>query len=217
MKNFILGFVNYKSVLRCTSLIVFTFLLTSCQTEDNEALPSENAELTVYDLIAGNANTDTGKRKGAPAKGDDAIAAIAIAGGFTELVQALSYVDEAEGTALVDLFLNGTDQYTVFAPTDAAFQNLYDQYDGVDDIRDLPSDLVLNVLLYHVTEGRRAANSVVPPRNYRNVETLLGVDFKVDPSAIIYAVGNTPKIAIPNISASNGIIHVIDTVLLPIE
>lgn len=217
MRNSGLRFVSPKSLLRYLSVIAFTFVLVSCQTEDTEPLPTENAELSVYDLLAGSNTADGDKRNAAPRKGDDAIAAIAIAGGFSQLVEALQYVDDKEGTALVDLFLNGTDQYTVFAPTDVAFQNLYNQFDGVDNIRDLPSDLVLNVLLYHVTEGRRAANSVVPPRNFRKIETLLGADFKVNPAGTIYAVGNTANITVPNISASNGIIHVIDSVLLPVE
>ncbi|MFO7948241.1 MAG: hypothetical protein R6V19_15675, partial [Armatimonadota bacterium] len=39
---------------------------------------------------------------------------------------------------------------------------------------------VFNVLLYHVTEGRRASNSVVPPVRPRTIETLLGESFSVD-------------------------------------
>ncbi len=73
------------------------------------------------------------------------------------------------------------------------------------------------MFLYHVVEGRRAANSVVPPKNDKNIETLLGVNFMVDPEATIHAVGNTAMIETADISASNGIIHIIDTVLLPIE
>jgi len=75
----------------------------------------------------------------------------------------------------------------------------------------------LDVLLYHVVEGRRAANSVVPKKNNKNISTLLGVDFTVSPQAQITAVGNTANIVAADISASNGIIHVIDTVILPIN
>jgi uncharacterized surface protein with fasciclin (FAS1) repeats len=75
---------------------------------------------------------------------------------------------------LVDLFLNGTDQYTVFAPTNEAFENLYEALTEIEGITDLPAELVLDVLLYHVVEGRRAANSVVPPVRSRTITTLLG-------------------------------------------
>lgn len=152
----------------------------------------------------------------APAPGTDSIAEIAIAAGFSELVGALVYVDQELDAGLVDLFLNGTDQYTVFAPTNEAFKNLYAAL-GIDEITDLPAELVLDVLLYHVTEGRRAANSVVPPVRPRTITTLLGATFTVDRNAVITDIaGQKVNIVAPNISASNGIIHVIDTVLLPL-
>jgi uncharacterized surface protein with fasciclin (FAS1) repeats len=116
----------------------------------------------------------------------------------------------------VDLFMNGTDQYTVFAPTNDAFFALYGAL-GITGISDLPAELVRDVLFYHVTEGRRAANSVVPKNNTRTIETLLGETFSVNPQAMITAIGNTANITTPNISASNGIIHIIDAVILPIE
>jgi len=154
--------------------------------------------------------------KGAPKKGTESIAQIAINNGFDELVAALAYVDGAEGTSLVDLFLNGRDQYTVFAPTDEAFLALYDFF-GVGGVTELPSETVLNVLYYHVTEGRRASNSVVPKNGVRTIETLLGATFDVNPNLEIEAIGNTADIVAADISASNGIIHVIDAVILPIE
>jgi uncharacterized surface protein with fasciclin (FAS1) repeats len=152
----------------------------------------------------------------APAPGTDSIAKIAIAAGFTELVGALVYVDAELDAGLVDLFLNGTDQYTVFAPTNEAFENLY-AFLGIDEITDLPPELVLDVLLYHVTEGRRAANSVVPPVRPRVITTLLGATFTVDRDAVITDLfGQEANIEAANISASNGIIHVINTVILPL-
>ena len=110
--------------------------------------------------------------RGAPAPGDQSIAEIAIGAGFTELVGALVYVDEELGTELVALFSEGTDQYTVFAPTNEAFEDLYGAL-GINEISELPAELVLDVLFYHVVEGRRAANSVVPPVRDRTIDTLL--------------------------------------------
>ncbi len=168
----------------------------------------------------------------APAPGDDPIAAIAIEAGFDELVGALVYVDGELDTGLVDLFLTGTDQYTVFAPTDEAFQNLYGLLSAVlgaeiNEINDVPADVVLDVLLYHVVEGRRAANSVVPPARSprsRTVESLLGETFDVRGNATIadgltgireYDAAILVGAGLFNISASNGIIHVIDQVIVP--
>ena len=153
----------------------------------------------------------------APAPGSDPIAAIAIDAGFGELVGALVYVDDELGAGLVDLFLEGTDQFTVFAPTDEAFEGLYG-FLGIEEITDLPPELVLDVLLYHVAEGRRAANSVVPQVGTRTIETLLGATFTVNTKGEITDLfGQTANIVAPNISASNGIIHVIDTVILPLN
>ena len=155
--------------------------------------------------------------KRAPAPGSDSIATIAGNAGFSELVGALVYVDDELGTDLVGVFSTGTDQYTVFAPTNQAFENLYSTL-GIDEIGDLPPELVADVLLYHVAEGRRAANSVVPPVHDRSIDTLLGASFTVDRNAVITDIaGQEINIAAANISASNGIIHVVDTVLLPLS
>jgi uncharacterized surface protein with fasciclin (FAS1) repeats len=164
----------------------------------------------------------------APAPGSDPIATIAVDNGFTELVSALVYVDEKLGTDLVDTFSEGTDQYTVFAPTDEAFEDLYGLLSvvleaDIDEIRDVPAPVVLDVLLYHVAEGRRAANSVVPRRGERTITPLLGETFSVRGDLTIAdglsGLGLRPDAALQpplvNVSASNGIVHVIDQVIVP--
>lgn len=174
------------------------------------------ATLAASLMLVGVAPAATANPNRAPAPGPDSIAQIAIDAGFTELVGALVYVDAELDAGLVHLFLNGRDQYTVFAPTNEAFEDLY-AFLGITEITDLPPELVLDVLLYHVTEGRRAANSVVPPRMDRSITTLLGPSFSVDRTGTITDLfGQEIKIVAPNISASNGIIHVVDTVLLPL-
>lgn len=218
MKNYLIASVNVpKLTFHLLLMITLSFFLVSCEKEEMEL--SSNPDLNAQAIIAGKTDAATAKNNAAPAPGKASIAAIAIGteGEFEELVAALSYVDAELQAGLVDLFLNGTDQYTVFAPTDEAFKKLYNSMDGVDEISDLPATLVLDVLRYHVIEGRRAANSVVPPRNYRIIETLLGESFTVDSYGRITAIGNKATITAPDISASNGIIHVIDAVLLPIE
>jgi uncharacterized surface protein with fasciclin (FAS1) repeats len=185
-------------------------------------------EVAVSDDGAQNAAISALMSQAAPAPGMDPIAAIALGNpNFSELVEALQYVDAELNAGLVNLFLNGTDQFTVFAPTNAAFAALYAKFPNVDDITDLPAPLVLAVLKYHVVEGRRAANSVVPRTGMRTIETLLmGSTFKVSSTGVITASGtvagvgsNTANInTMPgnfNITASNGIIHAIDQVILP--
>ncbi|MEP6261231.1 MAG: fasciclin domain-containing protein [Gillisia sp.] len=209
MKNYLLMILKARRAFQFVMLATISLLLYSCSTEGTETMEDP----TVYDLLT---NTNAKARAGNVAKGDDPIALIAINGNYSELVGALAYVDGELNAGLVDLFLNGKDQYTVFAPTNEAFYELYETL-KVAGIEELPAELVLNVLLYHVTEGRRGSNSVVPPNRPRSIETLLGASFMVDKDANIIAIGNTANFENIDISASNGIIHVIDSVLLPIE
>ncbi len=173
----------------------------------------------------------------APAPGAQSIAEIVVASAsneaepeFTLLLAAIQYIaaTNPESALIAGLFDN--DQYTVFAPNDAAFLGLVGAVAGlldadvlaaegpfaaIDDL--LGAGTVEAVVSYHVVEGRRAANSVVPRRGSRNISTLLGVNFQVSPSAQITAVGNTANIVAANVTASNGIVHVIDAVILPID
>ncbi len=206
-----------QAVLLSALLIV----AVSCEKDETamfeETASSESSVLgssspTGFDVSA---ELNRGRGNRAPSPGSESIAEIAIGAGFDELVGALGYVDAELNAGLVDLFLNGTDQFTVFAPTDDAFEGLYEALE-IDEISDLPAELVLDVLFYHVTEGRRAANSVVPPVRERFITTLLGESFSVNNKGKITAIGNTANIVAADISASNGIIHVIDAVILPI-
>ncbi|MCH4553785.1 fasciclin domain-containing protein [Aestuariibaculum lutulentum] len=199
-------------IVICLTLIFFMF---SCNSEEISIM-QDDSSVSLYEIIEANSSYSTAKA--APKKGSDPIAAIAIDNGsFTQLVAALMYVDEQLGAGLVDLFLNGKDQLTVFAPNDDAFNALYDALE-ITGITDLDAELVLSVLQYHVTTGRRASNSVVPKNGMRTIETLLPeATFNVYPDLSIMAIGNSANILAADISASNGIIHVIDTVILPIE
>lgn len=203
---------NFKLFGSLKAFILIAVLSISTLSCDNQ----EIQEMDEINLTKTAIGENLRSSNSAPKKGETPIAGIAINAGFNELVGALGYVDKELNAGLVDLFMNGKDQYTVFAPTDAAFKKLYMDL-GKEKITDLPPALVLDVLKYHVVEGRRAANSVVPPNGSRIITTLLGATFSVDTKGMITAVGNTATIATANISASNGIIHVIDTVLLPIK
>ena len=212
MKN-----LNLKRTLNLRSLTLIAIFAValfavSCDKASDDYLPTQ-AEFETKSAE---------KSKAAPKKGDATIAEIVVASTeadepqFTLLLAALEYA------GLTDVFAGG-DQYTVFAPTDQAFIDLVvatgvdpnDPFTAIDAA--LGAGTVANVLLYHVTDGRRAANSVVPKNGTRTIETLLGATFDVNPDLSIDAVGNSANIIGANISASNGIIHVIDTVILPVE
>ena len=203
---------------RRSALVAGLFLLGACADA-----PTLAPELPVE------AAASRGPLKALPSIGEIAVAAATdpnpAAREFTQLVAALQYVDAAEQTRLVELFVNGTGQRTVFAPTDAAFRRLYALASDllgttIDEITDLPSALVLKVLLYHVTDGRRGANSVLPTQGVRTIETLGGSTFQVTPSgeildALMAAMVPNARIVTADIPASNGVVHVIDQVLLP--
>ena len=108
---------------------------------------------------------------------------------------------------LVDA-LNGRQQYTVFAPTDLAFVTtlaVADEAAAIAAVNSLPIETLTDILLFHVTEGRRNSRSVLAAPSYQmlNGATLSRTQ--------LAAAG----LATTDISASNGIVHVINAVLLP--
>lgn len=171
------------------------------------------------------------------APGDQSIAEIVIDAAsadpaeFSLLLEAIGYIAETNPDSALVGKLFDDDQYTVFAPTDQAFLSLVGAVAGLldqDVLNDEGPFAAIDALLgdgtieavvsYHVTSGRRASNSVVPPRRERTITTLLdGATFGVSAGAVITATGSSALIGSANISASNGVIHVIDAVLLPID
>lgn len=133
------------------------------------------------------------------AKGTIVETAIA-AGSFTTLVAA---VKEA---GLVDA-LSGVGPFTVFAPTDEAFAKL-----GPDTIKAVLADkaLLTKILTYHVVSGRVMSGDVV---KLSTATTLQGSDVKVSTYGGVRI--NDSLVITADIETSNGVIHVIDTVLIP--
>lgn len=192
--------------------LLMLFFVTSCNEDDTM---SESQELFKRDI---NANKP----------GDKTIFELAVASNLTELYGAILHVDNKLGTNLEATIQSNEVQLTVFAPTNTAFVNLLAFLDDardedINDITDVPAEIVLAVLQYHLVEGRRASNSVLPKNdNNKTIETLFnGATFEVDKSAMIYTAGGTTSQiggggAPFDVSASNGVVHVIDAVLLPL-
>ena len=122
------------------------------------------------------------------------------AGQFKTLVTALQEAD------LVDT-LKGDGPFTVFAPTDAAFAKL--PAGALDALLKDKSKLSA-VLTYHVVPGKVMAAQVKPG----DVKTVQGQALHVATKGGSVMVDNA-KVTKADINASNGVIHVIDTVILP--
>ncbi len=114
-------------------------------------------------------------------------------------------VDAVIATGLVDV-VQGDDPVTVLAPTNAAFEALPE---GL--LESLSEDQLRTILTYHVVEGRVPAEAVAGMATGTSV---LGEDFTITVDGDTIMVNDATVIA-ADIEGSNGIIHVIDKVLIP--
>ena len=131
------------------------------------------------------------------------ITEIAVAdGSFTTLVAAL------DAAGLVET-LSGEGAFTVFAPTDEAFAALPEG--TVDALLEDPDGALTDILLYHVIDGAVKAETVV---TLESATTLNGADVAIDASDGV-VLNESVNVVVTDIVATNGVIHVIDAVLLP--
>jgi transforming growth factor-beta-induced protein len=121
---------------------------------------------------------------------------------FSILVQAVVKAN------LVDA-LNGNGPFTIFAPTNAAFEALFSTL-GISGIAELTAEQLTPILTYHVVSG----NVLSTQLSEGAVPTLNGESLSVSLSPAP-EINGTAKIVATDVQASNGVIHVIDNVLLP--
>jgi uncharacterized surface protein with fasciclin (FAS1) repeats len=134
---------------------------------------------------------------------DDIVTTAVEAGSFTTLAAAL------EAAELVGV-LQGDGPFTVFAPTDDAFAKLPE---GTVEALLADKEALTRVLTYHVVAGRVTSDQVVGLSEAQTVAGLIAPIEVIDGE--VYVSG--AKVVATDIQASNGIIHVIDTVMLPPE
>lgn len=104
--------------------------------------------------------------------------------------------------------LMGNGPFTIFAPTNAAFQSLFTQL-GISGINDLTAEQLTPILLYHVVSGNVRSASL----SAGDVQTLNGkISISISPKP---SINNNTNIIATDVQASNGVIHAIDKVLLP--
>ena len=146
----------------------------------------------------------------APANsGGQSIDAIVRTNPSFEFFNALVRVADSNGA--LSTVLAGDDDYTVFAPTDQALAQLPA---GVFKSLVQPEnrDLLISVLENHIVKGRVSSSDLAS----RQVESAGGNPLTAQGGAGVLTVGNARVIA-PDINAENGIIHVVDNVILPAD
>lgn len=125
------------------------------------------------------------------------------AGSFKTLVAAIK-------TAGLDETLKGEGPFTVFAPTDEAFAKL-PQGTLEDLLKPENREKLKAILTYHVVPGKVKAEQVV---KLTEAKTVLGQSLTIKSAEGAVTIDNA-KVVKTDVVASNGVIHVIDTVLLP--
>jgi len=136
-----------------------------------------------------------------PALAADIVDTAAEAGSFETLVTAVKAAE------LVDV-LKGEGPYTVFAPTDEAFAKLPD---GTVEALLQPEnrEKLVDILTYHVVRGNVTSDQIADGP----IETLEGDTVSVTTEGGVMV--NGAEVVKADVSADNGVIHVVDTVLLP--
>ena len=130
------------------------------------------------------------------------IVEVATENGFTTLVSAV------EAAGLVET-LNGEGPFTVFAPTDEAFAALPDS--TLDSLLS-DKDALANILTYHVVSGDVKAADVV---GLESADTVQGESIAITVDGETVTLNGGATVTATDVEASNGTIHVIDTILTP--
>ena len=134
----------------------------------------------------------------------DIVQTAAAAGNFKTLVSALQAAGLAET-------LKGNGPFTVFAPTDEAFAKL-----PAGTLEDLMKpenkEKLANILKYHVVSGKVMADSAM---TMDKATALNKQDIKLATMDKKLVLNGTAKVTTPDLEASNGVIHVVDSVILP--
>lgn len=124
------------------------------------------------------------------------------AGSFKTLAAALTAADLVET-------LTGAGPFTVFAPTDDAFAKIPAET-LTDLLKPENKEKLVGILTYHVVAGKVLAADVV---KLTSAKTVNGQEVKIDATAGVKI--NDSTVTTADVETSNGVIHIIDTVLMP--
>jgi len=162
-------------------------------------------KMMIAGIVAAMAITGTAGRMGAAAADKDIVATAVAAGSFTTLAKALQAADLVET-------LKGSGPFTVFAPTDEAFAKLpAGTLASLLEPANKPK--LQRILTAHVVAGKVMAADVVKTRSVKAVSGDMLTIASGNGGVTIHGA----KVVQTDIAASNGVIHVIDSVILPKE
>ncbi len=189
-----------KKIIALFAVFTLGFLISACAPQEDDPLVCDDGYVLVDDECVMEEEEEQGPT-------ENIIETAAAAGSFSTLLAAL---DEAGLTSA----LEAPGEFTVFAPTDEAFTALLTALD-IDAATLLGIENLSDILLYHVLEGTYMAEDVVANAPF-SMETMLGSDVNftvMDGTAYINGV----EIVTTDIETTNGVIHVIDEVILPLD
>ena len=199
------GKVMASDVVTLSSADTVSGEAVTIKVEDGKVYLNDTVEVIITDVEASNGVIHViDSVLLPPAKLSDIVDTAVADGRFTTLAAALGAAE------MVDT-LKGEGPFTVFAPTDDAFAKLPE---GTVESLLLPENLeqLKSILLYHVVSGKVMASDVV---TLTSADTVSGeaVSIKVEDGKVY--LNDTVEVIITDVEASNGVIHVIDSVLLP--
>ncbi len=197
--------MNMKTAKILAPLVLVAIPLLGCSDGG-----SDEADNTTTTAVADSSSTTIDNSATNDAASSDIVDTAVTAGNFTTLVAAV----QAAG---LEETLRGEGPFTVFAPTDDAFAAL--PAGTVDTLLEDPTGDLKDILTYHVISGKVMATDVAG-MDGQEVETVNGAKITVNVSAngkvsLTDAAGNTVNVTTTDIETSNGVIHVIDGVLMP--
>jgi uncharacterized surface protein with fasciclin (FAS1) repeats len=162
---------------------------------------------------SGGASSSGGAGSGGDAGGgNDCQTIVELAAATPELSVLVAAVQKA---GLVEAL--GGEDLTVFAPTDAAFGALLDAL-GLESLDDLSAEQLTPILLYHVLPAVVDADAAIALAGGEGVADTLGgtVTLSVEDSSLVLDTEEaSATVTMPDVAACNGVVHVIDGVLLP--
>lgn len=183
-----------KNLLKWILPILFISVGISCSDDEDTPMEEQNPLGTIVETAAASAE-------------------------LTSLVAVLTAADQAEGIDLIGT-LSGTGPFTVFAPTNEAFEDLLAELDGYNSISDFdsPEDLALlaSILTYHVVLGNAVFSKDLS--NGQEITTVQGESLTISIQGgvtITDATGVPANVTTADIANSNGVVHLIDKVLIP--